>query len=86
MNAPDRTKLAPAPTRGQMERAAELRELIHLQAYFIGIYAGIVQDFACAGDDGGLSYGLEKLALYTKTALSLRVDLDAVKREIIGAA
>jgi hypothetical protein len=78
MNAPRRAR--GEPTLGQIERAAELRELIHGQMYFVGIYAGVVQDFAQVGDDRGMSYGIEKLALYTKSALSLRADLDAILR------
>ncbi|MGB7097524.1 MAG: hypothetical protein WBD95_01985 [Xanthobacteraceae bacterium] len=81
MNAPARTKATANLSLGQIERAAELRELIHAQTYFIGIYANIVADFAEAGDDAGISYSLEKVALYTKTALSLRLDLEAIRRE-----
>ncbi len=81
MNAPARTPAQPAPSLGQVERMAELRELISAQMWLVGVYAGVAQQFASAGDDAGLSYGLEKLALYVRTALELRGDLDAIKRE-----
>jgi hypothetical protein len=80
MNAPDR-KARAALSPGQIERAAELRELIHAQMFFAVVYAGVTQDFAQVADDRGMRYGLEKLALYTKTALSLRADLDAILRD-----
>jgi hypothetical protein len=80
------TNATAALTLAQIERAAELRELIHAQMYFVGIYAGVVQDMTQAGDDRGMRYGLEKLALYTKTALSLRADLDAILREAASPA
>jgi len=81
MNAPARTEAPPAPTLGQAERAAQVRECIHAQMWLAGVYAGIVQDFACAGDDAGISYGLEKLGLYVRTALELRGDLEAIRLE-----
>lgn len=81
MNAADRTQSQSRLSSAQMNRAAEIRELIHAQMYFVRVYAAVVEDFAEAGDDAGLSYTLEKLALYTKTALSLRFDIDAIKRE-----
>jgi len=80
MNAPLRTEARPAPSLGQIERAAQVRELIHAQMYFVGIYAGVVQNFASAGDDKGITYGLEKLALYVRTALELRGDLEEANR------
>jgi hypothetical protein len=81
MTAPVRTAAAPAPSPSQIERAAQVRELIHAQMYFVRIYAGVVEDLAGAGDDLGITYGLEKLALYTKIALALRVDLDAIGKK-----
>ena len=81
MSAPARTKATADLSPGQTERAAQIRELIAAQMYFVGIYGDIVRDLAEAGDDAGISYSLEKLALYTKTALSLRLDLEAIRRE-----
>lgn len=71
---------------GQIARATELRELIHAQMYFVSIYANVVRDLAGAGDDAGITYGLEKLALYTKTALSLRFDLEEAKKVSVQSA
>jgi len=81
MNAPARSKAPSAITAGQIERMAELRELIHAQMYFVKTYAAVVEYFAEAGDDAGITYGLEKLSIYTRTALELRFDLEAIKRE-----
>ncbi len=81
MNAPARSKAPQALTLGQVERMAEIRELIHAQMYFVKTYAAVVEYFAEAGDDAGITYGLEKLAIYTRTALELRFNLETIRCE-----